>query len=85
MAWDDELDWDQPLVDLYEGTFQDVELLSDGFVQSLFELGYIDHNVDHDTRMDARDALDTYLDEVYDIDFDDVFDWDQWREYMGYE
>lgn len=55
-------------------------------IQNLYDIAWdskIDSDVSHDERVNARDEL---RDMFYDagMDFDDVFDFDQWLEDMGY-
>lgn len=47
----------------------------------LFDLAYVQHGLGADTRGAAQEALETYLYEEYGILFDDIFDWESWREY----
>lgn len=54
---------------------------ADGWGQRLLNLGYYDEDLSYDLRLSARDALDAYLDRYYDVDFDDIFDFDAWREW----
>ena len=57
------------------GAFTDPEL------QTLFDRAMFDNTVTGDERDAAYDALVEYLWEEYEIDFDDMFDWEDYREW----
>lgn len=63
--------------DAFGGEFEDTT------AQALFHAAYFDQSYSTDERVQVRRALDEYLADVYDIDFDDVFDWEAWRESYG--
>lgn len=54
---------------------------ADTWGQNLLNLGYYDNDLSYDLRVSAREALDSYLDQYYDVDFEDIFDFDAWREW----
>ncbi len=54
---------------------------ADTWGQQLLHLAYYDMDLSYDLRVSARDAFDDYLDAYYDADLDDIFDWDDWREW----
>lgn len=54
---------------------------SDNWAHVLLYNGYYDMELSYDLRMNARDILDSYMDQYYDIDFGDEFDFDAWREW----
>lgn len=56
---------------------------NDPTAQALFHAGYFDQDYTTAERAAIRAELDRYLDDEYDIDFDDVFDWESWRESYG--
>lgn len=82
MAWDDDLpdwiDWTDAQEHAYEVAFNAPdEVLSDPFVLGMFEDAFIRH-------MDeAEQALIEYLYENYDLIWEDVWDWEAWREAYG--
>lgn len=60
-------------------------LADDRHAQVLFEAGWMNDDIDQGTRTAVRDAfMDYCIEEGYFEDPED-FDWESWREYMGYE
>jgi hypothetical protein len=55
----------------------------DTTAQALFHAAYFDQSYETDERVQIRRALDEYLKDEYDIEFDEVFDWEAWRESYG--
>lgn len=49
------------------------------FLQA-FDTGWFDREASPEDRADARDFVIEWMDEVYGLDFDEVFDWAAWRE-----
>lgn len=66
---------------LWRGAFGDE--FNDQTAQALFHAGYFDQSYETSERVQIRQALDDYLGEMYDLDFDEVFDWEAWRESYG--
>lgn len=56
---------------------------NDSHAQSLFDAAYFSDDYTPDERKAVREALDSYLSDTYGYDFDEMFDWETWRE--GYE
>lgn len=82
MAWDDDLpewlDWSDRTQDAYEFAFDAPdEILSDPLVLRMFENAFFDHD------SAAEVALINYLYDEYDLIWEDVWDWDAWREAYG--
>lgn len=82
--WAEGLDWSNTQEHLYgdigahnEAIFQD-ELL-----KQAFDIGWFNMDVDHRFREAAREFVVEWLDTEYGIDFDEVFDWEAWREAYG--
>jgi hypothetical protein len=63
--------------DAFGNEFQDTT------AQALFHAAYFDQDYTTSERVAIREALAEYLEDEYDIDFDDVFDWEAWRESYG--
>jgi hypothetical protein len=75
---DDDGGWGRD--ECYDALLHDVpELADDELFQTLFDDLFEDSINDWDDAHDAFDALDRHLDEYYDLDIDDYFDWDDWR------
>jgi len=60
------------------------ELQSDAQVSQLVNSAYFDRNLDADTRYELRGALHDYVEAEFDLRWEDYFDWEAWREAMGY-
>lgn len=60
------------------------ELARDGTVNQLVKDAWFNPDLDADTRKELRQALHDYVEAEYDLRWDDYFDWDAWREAMGY-
>lgn len=88
MAWDDEYnvpeDWNSAEIDMY-GDFVDIDerIGEDQYLQELFHEALF-HDIhghggpEHDFLMDQ---LAEYLLNEYDLLFDEIFDWEGWREW----
>lgn len=62
------------------------EGFEDSHAQALYHAAYFEMEYSGDALQAIRDELKDYLQEYYDIDFDEVFDWEAWREaYDGTE
>lgn len=72
--------WTDKQAEIYEDTFPNPTLSSDPVVEALFFHGYMDMEIDTPERNAAREALYEYLNDEYGVDFDEVFDWEEWRE-----
>lgn len=66
--------------EFYDDLMGDYGLDEDEFGSTLLWEGWFDEDLDPDERQEARDAFFEYTGmDPYD------FDWEAWREYMGYE
>jgi hypothetical protein len=75
---DDESAWGRE--ECYDALIYDMpELIQDATFQSMFDDLFVDSLDNWDDAHDAFDALDAYLDEYYDLDIDEYFDWEDWR------
>lgn len=54
---------------------------ADTWGHNLLNLGYYDMDLSYDLRVAAQEAFDNYLDQYYDVDFEDIFDFDAYREW----
>jgi hypothetical protein len=58
----------------------DNAVFEDRLLKQAYDIGWFNHDVDKDYRKDARDFAIEWLSSQYGIDFDEVFDWGEWRE-----
>lgn len=89
MAYDDD-DWAEGLgwSSTEERLFADLgnanqDVFNDELVQQAFDIGWFNMDVGSDYREAAREFVVEWLHNEYGIEFDDVFDWDAWREAYG--
>lgn len=88
MAWDDDYSipagWSETEAKLYDDFVEaDDRIGNDAFLQGLFDAALFEGihgggGPEHDFLMDS---LREYLEDTYGIDFDDIFDWEAWREW----
>jgi hypothetical protein len=55
--------------------------LGDSYLQELFDIAMFDTDISREVRDDAYDSLVDYLWNEYGIDFEDMFDWEDYREW----
>jgi len=74
-------EWGYIEFSLYEGMANDFQpLYNDTMAQNLFDAALFDHDISRGDRAAIMDSLRDYMWEEYGIDFDDVFDWEAYRE-----
>lgn len=68
---------------IFEETFppDKPEMFNDSHLQDLFDSAWFNPDVSREDRLDAREELREYLQDTYDVDFDEVFDWEDWAEW----
>jgi hypothetical protein len=81
--WVEDPDWSETEIRLFEDMAHDTDALEDPHLQALFDTAFFNFDVSKETRKGAREALNDYVKEVYDFDFDTWFDWAAWREMYG--
>lgn len=54
---------------------------NDPFVQQMYDMALYDHDLSTEEHTMAYEGLKNYMMDEYGIDFDDVFDWDDYREH----
>lgn len=86
MAWDDEYfvpaSWDRDQADLYDELVgSDPVIAADNNLQFLYQEALYDLDLRPYERAIVLEALEEYLWEEYGIDFDDVFDWEGYKEW----
>lgn len=75
-------DWYGAEKDLYDNLINgDPVLGEDRTLQLLFDVALFDADIRPEEREAVMDELVDYLWEEYGLDFDDVFDWDGYREW----
>lgn len=57
------------------------EAFNDGFVQNLYDMALFNSDLSTEEHAYAMDSLKEYLWDEYGVDFDDVFDWEDYREH----
>lgn len=85
MAHDDEWEflpdgWSSYEKEAWAGSLGSLGSNDDRVAQALFNEGYFNFDLPSDQINAIRDALDDYLFENYGIDFNDIFDWEAYRE-----
>lgn len=78
--------WDESHQRLYDGMADSMgapEIYNDPVLQGYVEVLFGDDPVRGDDRDSIQDALEAYMLDVYGYDFDDVWDWEAWREAYG--
>jgi hypothetical protein len=81
--WAEGLGWSAAEERLFEDVAVNDSLLGDELFQQAFDIGWFSPDVDHSYREAAREYVVEWLDQEYGVEFDDVFDWDAWREQYG--
>lgn len=77
------LDWSDRQEQLFYEMAHNTDVLHDEQLQQVFHVGFYDFDVDHETRMAAREFVEDYVRERYGYEMDEYFDWDVWREMYG--
>lgn len=82
--WAEGLGWSSTEERLFEDIGErNEQIFNDELLQQAFDVGWFDMNVSSEYREAAREFVIEWLDSEYGIEFDDVFDWDAWREAYG--
>lgn len=68
---------------MWSDAFEPVGAFDDRVAQALFNEGYFNFDITTSERSAIRDALHDYMIDTYDVDFDEIFDWQAWREAYG--
>lgn len=69
--------WEPEDIDFYESAF-DTPAADDIALQEMFRDAFVDIPTG-----EKIERLRDYLEDMYDVDLDDVFDWDEFREYYN--
>lgn len=59
------------------------DMADDPILQLAFHEAFFDWDMSPEDKANNREALDLYLQEYYDIELDDVFDWEEYREWYS--
>lgn len=82
--WADGLGWSSFAEDAFERIGnENAFVFQDDLLQTAFDVGFFNMDVDSGYREAAREFVTEWLSTEYGVDFDDVFDWDDWRENYG--
>lgn len=79
--WNELLDNVQELY--YNGDELRDRIENDEFLQFAYYEGLFDLDLNIEDRLSIYEMLQEYMMETYDVEFDEVFDWEAWREWYG--
>jgi len=69
---------------LYDSTFGfDDEMANDDMLQLLYHEAFFDFDLTREEMEAAQQALNDYCMDEYDFDFDENFDWEEYRDYYS--
>lgn len=78
-------EWDNTEVDLFltlfDTAYSEDQAIQDETLQALFDTALFDPDVGQDERVAAMEDLRSYIEDNYGIVFDEVFDWEDYREW----
>lgn len=76
-------EWDTFERQIFLDCFGDTpDLGNDAIVQALFHESFFEMDTHSASQIDSlRDTLGAYCEDQYDFDFDQAFDWEEWREF----
>lgn len=77
--------WSPTESEIWQSSFGEGDAFYDPVAQELYNQGFFNFDISSDDRMAIRGALEDYLHDEYGVSFDDVFDWDAWRDAYGSE
>lgn len=69
--------------EMWTDAFEPLAAFEDRTAQTLFNEGYFNFELPSEQISAIRDALDSYLLQEYGVDFDEIFDWEAYREAYG--
>lgn len=72
--------WTNSEQDMWQNVTEGTGALNDEVAQALFNEAYFNFDLSSDQIGAIRDALDGYMMDQYGLDFDEVFDWEAYRE-----
>lgn len=75
--------WSNSAAEMFYKTFGDFNVFEDPTAQALYEDAYFNFGASTRHINDVRDTLDDYLTQTYGINFDEWFDWEEYRERYG--
>lgn len=67
----------------YETTHLSPEAYSDVYAQNMFHEAFFNFENENEARGAVQEILEDYLWEEYELDFDELFDWEGYREWYG--
>lgn len=75
--------WGDAEKGMWVDAFEPIGAFDDRTAQALFNEGYFNFDISTSDRSAIREALSDYMMDTYGIDFDEIFDWNAWREAYG--
>lgn len=73
-------DWHDKEIELFLDMTDGIEALAeDGYLQELYHAALFDTSIDSREQQFMFETLVEYLADIYDLDFDDIFDWEDFR------
>lgn len=85
MGWWDDFevpsDWYDSESQLWDALTHGTDAGGDAYLQELFDTAMFDPDVSREERAEAYAELNDYLWDAYGIDFEDTFDWEDYREW----
>lgn len=74
--------WDETQNTLFDAIIGDsASAADDPYLEGLLHTAFFEPGIDRDTREETYQYLVEYLWDEYEIDFEDVFDWEEYREW----
>lgn len=83
--WEGRDDWSRFENQLWEDMAEGTDFLNDPYLQALYEASFFEFGQSPGATATIRDALYVYMENEYNVNFDDIFDWEAWREAYGVE
>lgn len=75
--------WGDNERNLYFDAFEPVGAYQDTTAQALYNEGYFNYDISTEQRVAIREALDNYMWQEYGVDFQEIFDWEAFRDAYG--
>lgn len=76
--------WDDAAEGMLEGMGRYQSFMNDDMSMWLIDAAFFNEDISTADRAMAREWISEYWEEHWGYDFMEEFDWDAWREYMGY-
>jgi hypothetical protein len=76
-------DWSRFEHELWERTAGGLGIEQDRYAQALYAEGWFNWDISPADRAGIREGMYQYMQDTYSVNFDDVFDWQAWRDAYG--